>query len=62
MKKQIIITLEVEDTDEYFMSDKFIKNDLECEIACCTNPYETKDIQITQIEKEESKQKGNSSQ
>lgn len=52
MKKQIIITLEVESDDEYCMMDSFIKDDLATEISCCSNFYEIKDIRFeTDIQK-----------
>ena len=39
MKKRVTIVLEVETDDDWCMTDKFIKSDLEQEIHCASNWY-----------------------
>ena len=50
MKKRVIVILEVESEDDMNISDEFIKNDLEQEISCASNYYETISIQTTEID------------
>lgn len=40
MNKLITLVLEVEQDDDYTMTDEFIKNDLRTEINCACNRYE----------------------
>lgn len=44
MKKRITVIMIVESEDEINMSDRFIQQDLEQEIACASNYYEVVDI------------------
>lgn len=44
MKKQVTVVMIVESEDEINMSDCFIRQDLEQEIACASNYYEVVDI------------------
>lgn len=44
MKKQVTVVMIVESEDEINMSDCFIRQDLEQEIACASNYYEIIDI------------------
>lgn len=47
MNKTITIVLETESDDEYMMSDKFIKTDLEQEISRASNSYTIVSITAT---------------
>ena len=51
MEKQVTIVMVVESEDEINMSDWFIRQDLEQEIACASNYYEVIDFK-TEILKE----------
>ena len=49
MKKQVTVVMIVESEDEINMSDCFIRQDLEQEIACASNYYEIVDIKTEVI-------------
>ena len=44
MKKLVTVVMIVEAEDEISMTDRFIQDDLEQEIACASNYYEVVDI------------------
>ena len=45
MKKRVTVILEVKSDDDIYISDEFIRNDLETEINCTTNYYDVISIQ-----------------
>lgn len=55
MKKQVTVVMIVESEDEINMDDRFIRQDLEQEIACASNYYEVVSIKTEIINSENSK-------
>lgn len=49
MKKRVTVILEVENDDEFNLTDEFIKNDLESEINCASNYYDFVSITIEEV-------------
>lgn len=60
MKKRVTVILEVESDDDVYISDEFIRGDLETEINCTTNYYDVISIQTEVLDKQGSTHEMNS--